>query len=168
MEPEEQGDLDRLCGVYCIINAVEKIIRSDKHRKTLFKKAISYLNDNEKLIRALTIGIRKTTMIELMENITPSIFQYYTPFTSNKNVSIDAIWNKMKTFLNEEDHRVIIICINGKEWDHWAVIERITKTKIYFYDAILPDSFDRKACSTTVASPHLIKPTHVFFIKKFN
>ena len=81
----------------------------------------------------------------------------------------------MRSFLRENKKGAIIVCINGRKWWHWAVVKAVEDTgaeRIIFKDAFIKKKgFKKIKCTTRKATkqkPHIIKPTHAFFITQKN
>ncbi len=168
MEPNEQGNLDALCGIYSIINAIQKISNKDIKDK-LFSKIINFLDIEKNRLRDTLIkGTNKATMLKIMDATTSNFISFHMPFKQNHNVELTQFWNEAVDFLKEED-RAIIVNLGGKDWRHWTVVESISEHQLRFYDSVLLKRMNRQFCTTQKATktrPHSLRPTRVIFIKK--
>lgn len=64
LEPVLQGELDGLCGVWSIINAIRlvaapQVVLSRQQTRTLFAAAASFLDENDALVQAVTRTVKK-------------------------------------------------------------------------------------------------------------
>ena len=164
--PNEQGNLDTLCGLYALINTLQLLSNIDEDKcGRLFKKGILHLESSKRLIRALTQGICKETISELIKEIAPRNIKFETPFSRN-NLTVDQIWNDYSSFL-EKENRAILVCIRGKELNHWTVIKSITQKQMQLYDSAGYSKLNKRKFTTkteTIEQPYLLKPTYTFYI----
>ena len=170
MKPYVQGALDGLCAIYSIVNA-SRIISDldDAESKSLFKNILLYLEHNDEDIRKiLTEGIGLTTLGGILRNVTPDkIKDRAMPFKHHPEASLDEFWNEMMSFLTSGEKRAILIGLGGHLWDHWSIVHAITNRQIYFFDSYKLKALLRSRCSTThatAARPHLLCPTHTYFL----
>ncbi|RPH72423.1 hypothetical protein EHM76_05860 [bacterium] len=170
MKPYIQGALDGLCAIYSIVNA-SRIISDlgDEESKALFKEILVYLEEGKEDIRkVLTEGIGLITLGGILRNVAKEKIKYREmPFKHHPETSLYEFWNEMMSFLNSGEKRAILIGIGGHMWDHWSIVHAITDKQIYFFDSYKLKILPRSRCSTihaTAARPHLLCPTHTYFL----
>lgn len=169
MRPYIQGALDGLCAIYSIVNAARIISDiAEEESKNLFKQILGYLEDSEDLSRVLTEGIGLTTVGSILRDVAnDKIHDRNMPFKHRPETSLDEFWSEMISFLDGGSKRAILIGLGGRMWDHWSIVHAISDRQIYFFDSYKLKSLKRSRCTTirpTTARPHVLCPTHTYFL----
>lgn len=170
MRPYIQGTLDGLCAVYSIVNASRIVSElGDEESKALFRDILAYLEERDGDIRKiLTEGVGLTTLGGILRNVAAGrIPNRAMPFKHHPETSLDEFWDEMTAFLGSGDKRAILIGLGGRLWDHWSIVHAISDKQIYFFDSYRLKALPRSRCSTshpTAARPHLLCPTHTYFL----
>lgn len=141
MRSFSQGNLDYLCGIYSSINAVLQSTENITQYKTKqvrkwFELILVDLSKQHKLLNVSKYGSSlkmverylNILQTELKENIK---LQYDRPF--NEKTRLTTILKKM-SILAYQPHTAIIIGISGI-YDHWSVIHKIQKSRLYLNDS---------------------------------
>jgi len=168
-KPYLQGALDSLCAVYGIVNAA-KIINdlTEEDSRDLFNKILLYLEEKDILGNALINGINIGLVGSILRDVAiDKIPDRFMPF-KNKHITYDSFWNEITQFL-EIKNRVVLMAVNGHQWDHWSVVSHINNMQIFFFDSLKLRSFLRTRCTIvkpTKARPHLLCPHHTYFLSK--
>jgi hypothetical protein len=169
MKPYIQGALDGLCAIYSIVNAARIISDiGEDESKNLFKKILVYLENSEDLSRVLTEGIGLNTVGSILRDVANGkMHDRNMPFKHHPETSLDEFWTEMIAFLDGGSNRAILIGLGGRMWDHWSIVHAISDRQIYFFDSYKLKSLKRSRCTTirpTTARPHLLCPTHTYFL----
>ena len=169
MRPYLQGALDGLCAIYSIVNATRIISDiGEEESKNLFKQILIYLENTENLSRVLTEGIGLNTIGSILRDAANGkIHDRNMPFKHRPETSLDEFWSEMISFLDSGSKRVILIGLGGRMWDHWSIVHAISDRQIYFFDSYKLKSLKRSRCTTirpTAARPHVLCPTHTYFL----
>ena len=169
MRPYLQGALDGLCAIYSIVNAARIISDTgEEESKKLFKEILTYLENRADLGRVLTEGIGLNTVGSILRDVAHSaIHERNMPFKHRPETSLDEFWSEMMSFLNDGGRRAVLIGLGGRMWDHWSIVHAISDRQIYFFDSYKLKSLKRSRCTTirpTAARPHLLCPTHTYFL----
>jgi hypothetical protein len=169
MKPYMQGALDGLCAVYSIVNATRIIAGlGEEESRDLFKEIILHLEKKRDLAKIFLSGIGLTTIGGILNDVVGDrIPQRTMPFKHHPNTSLDEFWNEMMRFLDENERGAILIGLGGPLWDHWSIVESISERQIRFFDSYKLRRLNRSRCSTiraTSARPHLLCPTHTYFL----
>ena len=138
--PMKQGNLDGLCGVYSIINAM-RIIRRDteKESQALFGAIIEHLSRKRNLRKivsnGMTIGVLFNIINDLDEDIPKDEYPRSRPFLS-RDVTMPQVWTQMKQFLEKPANGTgaIIFHLSGS-CEHWTVIKKIDDENVYLEDS---------------------------------
>jgi hypothetical protein len=141
--PYQQGDLDGLCGVYAIVNAIRRLrpsltepqaealfahlmraVRSlDNGRAAIAKSGLTY-SQLRSLIEAARQHMRKVHQIELVVHNVPEDVR--------RSWSVAALWRLIGRHVS--GHRVVLLGIAGRH-DHWTLAVGITQGQITLYDS---------------------------------
>lgn len=169
MKPYEQGALDGLCGVYCIVNATRIIsgFIGDESRQ-LFQEIIYYLDQTKDLPKILISGMGIQTIGAILADVVGSrINNRAMPFKQYPDTPLDTFWSEMMCFMSGGERRTILTAIGGPMWDHWSIVESITDKQIRFFDSYKLKRLNRSRCATMISTssrPHLLSPTHTYFL----
>jgi len=169
MKPYEQGALDGLCAVYSIVNAGRIISGlSDEQSRELFKQIITFLEQSHDLGKVLVSGLDLNTIGAILNDVTGDLIRHRSmPFKHYPDTPLEEFWSEMMRFINGEGRRTILIGLGGHQWDHWSIVDSITEKQIRFFDSLKLKRLNRSRCATTRATslrPHLIHPTHTYFL----
>ncbi|MBN1104536.1 MAG: hypothetical protein JXL84_14045 [Deltaproteobacteria bacterium] len=169
MKPYEQGALDGLCGVYCIVNATRIISGiGEEESRQLFQEIIYYLERTRDLPKILISGMGLQTIGSILADVVGDrINSRAMPFKQYPDTPLDAFWTEMMDFMDGEERRAILTAIGGPMWDHWSIVEAISDRQIRFFDSYKLKRLNRSRCATirsTSTRPHLLSPTHTYFL----
>ena len=144
LQPLEQGDLDSLCGLYAIINAVRLVVYPD-HILTpgilgcLFERGLSTLSHKRKLKQTVTHGIdnalwllmcqaviaKAETLVERRIAIRPLVDE-------DRRWRTRDVVGSIKRAVNHD--RPVLICLEGR-LDHCSVVVGSSTTRLYLFDS---------------------------------
>ena len=173
--PYRQGDLDGLCGVYSIINAVRVLCPEldQEGAEWLFAQLMWSLEDLGvnlptavasgigrvelgRLIRAATAYVAEELEIQLTVRRLPKALR----LTSN----LAELWHAFEASLSPEC--VAIIGVAGIH-SHWTIAAQITAKQVKLYDSGRIAILRRGHCTVGRAvNRHGIPPKHVFLIAR--
>jgi hypothetical protein len=158
----KQGDFDGLCGVYSILNSVNKIYGLDKPElEKLFKKLLGALQKryDKKPFASLLIDGTKAPDIRHLLLVTQKHlkamgyepFEIYRLYYQIKNKR--TAWNILSEFHNDNEHpnNAIILGLDGR-FSHWSCIEKMTESTITCRDSAHIKRIN-KTTITTKAKP---------------
>jgi hypothetical protein len=172
MKPYRQGDLDGLCGIYSIVNALRLVCNLNNDEcLILFKESLALLEKNKKLSEIVALGTSIVLLTRVFREVIDKKYpiKRTKPFHKNKDVTLNEYWNALKEFLSEPN-RVVIIGIDGDDWDgHWTVIESVTPKMLVQFDSYDGKWLYKKNYTTrkiTKSRPYILSPYHTFFISK--
>jgi len=169
MKPYFQGALDGLCAIYSIVNAA-RIVNgiNEEESRELFKQIVVYLERSSDLSVVLTEGIGLTKIGGILRDVLgKKIRTRAMPFKHRPETPLDEFWQAMTRFLEEDKHRAILMGLGGPYWDHWTIVHSISAKQIRFFDSHRLRRLDRSRCTTTAATvsrPHVLCPTHTYFL----
>jgi len=136
-EPFQQGSLDFLCGIYCIVNAYKFIDPSINQSKAegLFKELIESLGTN-RLARAMTQGVSTFDIGRLLADVLGEKVARSRPFWNQPKITLDKFLRITRDRLLDTGG-VALVHVQRKrdDLDHWTVIDRITPNQFQFFDS---------------------------------
>lgn len=173
MKPLQQGDLDGLCGVYSILNALKTIgiRRSIEEWQDTLNQIIEHLQHHKKSSLFLTDGITTPDISRILRDIIVPQYgiHYHKPFHKNSELALHTFWQSLFAYLSEDKKRAAIFAIAGSDYGHWTVASYLSQRRITLQDSYKMQWINRSQCSTTEFfrnSTVMIYPTTVFIIEK--
>ncbi|MDY6904067.1 MAG: hypothetical protein SWH61_05210 [Thermodesulfobacteriota bacterium] len=170
MKPFRQGDLDGLCGIYSVVNAVRYIKKlSSEQSEDLFYQCLSAIEKENRLSDIVAKGINLTILTTLFKEIIDPNFgiKRTRPFHKRKDVSLDCYWNHIATFLKTPE-RVVLASIDCSDCiGHWSIIIKASHKVFHMYDSYEDKRWYRRLLSTqrtTKSRPYIVSPPHTFFL----
>lgn len=172
LAPFNQGDLDSLCGVYCVMNAVRFLFPELRSQRSvaLFQALSENLTTNRVTAHeTVGLGIEIPILHALVEaackylrdvldvSVSATIF---TP----KIRRFDDLWTALRRVLDER--QVAIIGLSGRH-DHWTVAYQITERTIRLFDSDSMKLLQRARCSLrNPQTPHQIDPDEIILVRR--
>ena len=138
----QQGKLDKLCGVYALVNAYRLLVPSDRAQYNsdwqLFKASVEWLDSQELLFDAVTSGLKVEHLLGMIDGVFKPAFRF---------IDVVQLWEKKrrlgKNGLNQileyvaPPSSTVLACYydpTDRE-EHWTVFQKVGKKKIYLYDS---------------------------------
>lgn len=144
IQPLEQGDLDSLCGLYAVINAVRLVVYPD-HILTpgmlarLFERGLSTLSHKRKLKQTVTHGIDNALWLLMCQAVvTEAETLVERRIAIRPLVGEDRPWRtrdvvgSIKRAVRHD--RPVLICLEGR-LDHCSVVVGSSATRFYLFDS---------------------------------
>lgn len=151
MSPYEQGYLDGLCGLYSVINAVRLVCKNTTEDECmiLLKKIIKSLEKQRKISSMIIAGVDEDEIRFILKEVIEPLYSitWEMPYRKRKKITIHDLWNGISAFLEEGNHRAVIVSMETKRWDHWSVVYRITENQMSFFDSSDLKRVCRKRCT---------------------
>lgn len=173
--PDQQGNLDSLCGIYAVINAMNLVYPMRRQdRVLLFKHLITTLRRDEYVVMALLSGTYKRHMNIMLAAAAGHMFRQQkapvtvrTLFRSCKGVSMEMYFKKLEEFLKQKNCAVIINLMG--RLNHWSCVREITKTSLLLEDSYGYHYVRKSTCfldEYSYQKGHLIIPTQTWGISR--
>lgn len=176
LKPFSQGDLDGLCGIYSVVNAIRLLcpeIRKEQSGE-LFGALIARLRKegrppNEFVSR----GIEATELWRLVRTAQRFMKGEYSIRIVAKPLELhrhrrryEEMWLALKAVLN--DNGVVILGLSGLH-GHWTVAYRASDKAMHFFDSDNLKLLFRSRCSLDDRKTmHWIGPEDVVFLQRVN
>lgn len=174
IEPYRQGQLDSLCGIYAIINALFALCpEMDEHlAQALFRKLLRSLESHtEKPVGALYDGLSQEAVEALLAVAVREIRRELdarikikpspSPLTSK---SVGSFWEALRTRLDRG--YVAIIGLSGAD-EHWTVAYAISDKLIRLLDSEDRRVLRRSRCTTYRGKTRVqLDPSAVILLKR--
>lgn len=143
MKPWRQGDLDKLCGAYAVINAIRNAAPGTgltiPESQDLLAAVITALDQRHGTAHALGNGItipmlkeaQRAAALWLADNCQLALRTRW-PFAKSRR-GISTVLAHIETHLAEPNTSVIV-ALSGAE-DHWTVIQRVDQRSLKLFDS---------------------------------
>ena len=174
-QPYRQGDLDGLCGVYSIVNAVRALCPEldQEGAEWLFAHLLQSLCDADvDLSIAVTGGIGRVELARLVraaiayidEELEIKLTVKRLPKALRLTSNLGELWQAFEASLSPKC--VAIIGIAGIH-SHWTIAAKVTAKQVRLYDSGRITVLRRGLCTVGKAvNRHGIPPKHVFLIER--
>ncbi|OAI07031.1 hypothetical protein A1353_08390 [Methylomonas methanica] len=170
-KPYRQGQLDGLCGVYAMVNAVDVLCGpiSKRHAKSLFLEILAFLESRGPIAEQCTYGIVVQDMAAILKHVICKQYpiQRSKPFHGRPTVDKQHYLQTLDDFL-QQPQTVVLTCIEGY-LNHWTLIERITDKALHCYDSYGIRFLLQRSCSMLHDEDeklHRLMPTHTYLLKR--
>jgi hypothetical protein len=143
--PYQQGELDGLCGLYTIVNAIRLALQphgglSDDQAEVLFESLIRVIDDRWELASIMTNGlgdrqftILLNTSLGIAQGITGKRLVQRRKELSRARNSKGRIRSTLRSLTRNSSGAVILGISGGIS--HWSVLSKVTERYIHFYDS---------------------------------
>lgn len=140
-KPERQGSLDGLCGVYCIINAINYAANlSQKQRSGLFKQLINVVKKSYGVDKCILHGTNKKLLLAMFQTAQDYLLRKhginieFTPlFKPKSQLSKKYYLASLANLLNSKK-RILIVELSGVH-EHWTCVTSVTAKTIKLLDS---------------------------------
>lgn len=138
--PYAQGELDGLCGVYAIVNAVEASVTgwNKQNADGLFKHLVTRLSGEGRLHMAMADGIGVRELCRLIDYAGAYLADEYGLSLKRRNafarrVPLSSYWQRIQEHLQGRG-QTAIIGLWGK-YEHWSCAHSITGRTVHLSDS---------------------------------
>jgi hypothetical protein len=155
IKPLQQGNLDGLCGIYSIINAIRLLCKEIKREESfalfhfLIDKAKKRGNLNSVITQGLTPKkfkrLLKSALKWLKREYAIKIDQQRYKHKKSNKFTLKTAWRDFDKHLNQ--NTVILIGFTGKH-NHYSVITGITAKTLVTFDSCKTQLIRKSQCST--------------------
>ena len=154
MRPFRQGDLDGLCGVYAVINAMRALVpnMSAATAEALFEQLMDTLRKHDVGRRPIVaVGITRRQLVELVARAIEFLERRYQVDVLRRRValprrsqdSIAALWRALAR--NVSPTCVAIIGLGGYR-NHWSLITAVSPRLLHLCDSDGMKQLRRSQC----------------------
>jgi hypothetical protein len=152
INPKQQGDLDGLCGVHAIINALyaQDPTLTNKQLARLFRTLLTRAAEHRpKPMKMLWEGIDPCLLRRLLRHASKQLASKnvkfkHKRFKVKRRVTLDAALDALR---GEIDSGWLVIASIEGRISHWTVIRRITQTRIYLLDSARGSFISIQSCT---------------------
>lgn len=135
LRPAIQGDLDALCGIYSVVNALYWL-HPGLRRKPLFRALVSFFSQHYDIADCLITGTESAQLDALLnflqsrrESRWP--FHFHKPFARTRGLTTRDILAQCRNWLAQHPDRVVLL---GDQY-HWSVVSHMDSKWMYFFDS---------------------------------
>lgn len=168
----KQGQLDGLCGIYAVINALRLLVRISRDEcYELIYESVLVIEKKKPVSDFIIDGISVFDVSVIIRDIVCPQYDVTRtkPFHRRAQVSVDEYWDTLGQFMGSGEQRSVIMAIETHHWGHWTVVRRVTEKQLILYDSGQCKVVNRRHCSTSMLSsetPVLIYVSQTFFLKR--
>lgn len=170
-KPYRQGQLDGLCGVYALINAVNLLCGplNERQARALFLDILSFLESRGPLAKRCVHGIVIHDIAAILKHVICVRYPIIRskPFHKRPFVARDVYLETLQDFLTQQ-WTIVFSGIDG-QFNHWTLISGITDKSIHLYDSDQMHFLLKSCCSTMHEQSlkrHWLLPTHTYLLKR--
>lgn len=171
LPPFSQGDLDSLCGLYSVVNAVRLLVPEiDPDRSiSLFHVLAETLTIKRvTAYETVSLGIEFPAICALVQaaqdysrDILGITIKSRTVTLFRRRRRFDELWLRLKE--NSERNHVAILGLSGRH-EHWTVAKKVTPKTIRLFDSDLMKVLVRSQCTIGRSRPYQIDPDEVVLL----
>jgi len=171
-----QGELDSLCGIYAVINAVRKAARNYQSLDLddcvwFFTELIKTLDANDSLRRAVIDGLSSRDLSqllgatnELLQRRFKASLTYHRPFWGRPNIGLKGL-RQLICAQEQETATAMLVAFS----DHWSVIDSMTRSGLRLVDSSndRPLRFDKLVVTSRSYIPNkdCLQPSSVWLLR---
>jgi len=149
--PFQQGHLDGLCGIYCVINTIHALHGPlpDTTATELFIDTLQHL---DKVVGPTLSRLEDGTSLRDLSKALQSVTKLYPirwarPFHKRRDFSLDDYWRHAQSFFSDKQGVVIINVAKDDEYDHWTLAHRISEKSLFLLDSDGMGRLLRRVCT---------------------
>jgi len=154
-----QGNLDGLCGLYAVVNAVRhmapKRVAGERERE-LFHRLIAVLAEEDRLLDVICEGMTVEPLGRLVDEASRFLEETQKRGLARKlqfrlgAASLEEFWDATAAHLDEYGPGSVILLLGGKH-DHWTCIGRMTEAMMTLIDSDGIKGIKRSSCTVAEA-----------------
>lgn len=170
-KPFQQGDLDGLCGVYALVNAVNYLCGplSNREARQLFKQILAYLEGKAPLASRCSNGIVINEVAGILKTVICKQYpiQRFKPFHRLPGVNKQRYIQTLSEFL-DEPNSIVFLALEGHH-GHWTLVYRITGKRLLIYDSGAIRYVLIQSCSMVsdrAEKRHWLMPAHTYLLRR--
>lgn len=131
LNPEMQGTLDSLCGLYAITNAYKLALKDNDKGEEIFHYIVSKIPHNQ-TVRFLKDGMTLSQILYVLKKTSPKFGLRYEKVSCIRR-------GRFRTLAKEQAPLIIGVEDNNNLWagGHWTVIRKITPKRVKLQDSSL-------------------------------
>ena len=171
-----QGNLDGLCGVYAVVNAVRNISPkrlNGGQEKELFRQLIGMLGNESRLEDAICNGMTVQPLGRLID--AASLFLQATHGTRlgrhlafrKAPEGLQQFWDAIVEHLDKHGAGSVLLGLGGKH-DHWTCVGTMSENSITLIDSDGIRRIHRKNCTVADVKGvrhHMLWPTQTYLLQ---
>ena len=144
IHPFRQGNLDRLCGIYGIINSIRWGLRNEKaltrrQSRLLYVRLIQHLEDQELLAAALEMGLCIPEISQLLHAAKgwlaerDILLMHRKPFHTQKAIKVSTFVDCITEAVETPNTSVLMATVG--RLDHWTSVIGVNNDRFMVFDS---------------------------------
>lgn len=170
VNPSIQGELDNLCGIYSLVNAVAYLYDGAVKRRRLKLALLNTFQQQWQLDELLAYGMDEQQLDYVInKGLQRGYYRhkfplnFSKPLLSNKPRSLNQVFHLFHCYLKERPHqRLILFCTPL----HWTLIYKIEAGRVFFFDSTHKKTASVSSFSYKRGGRYEIDPQTVYFIEQ--
>lgn len=166
-----QGELDCLCGAYCVVNMLSWMYDGRVKRKPLMNRLLQTYQQRWPLHEWLTEGIDENRLDWLVAQVLQKghyhrqfPVEITKPFAEKRGLTDGRLFREMQRFLDAIDYSRLIML---SDQFHWSLLVRMDEETLSFFDSNGRTTMPRKAFSLrTGVTRRQLFPEAIYFIER--
>ncbi len=166
-----QGELDSLCGAYCLVNMLSWLYDGRVKRRPLMNRLFQAYQQRWPLHEWLAEGIDENQLDWLIKQVLQKghynrqfPVKIYKPFDESRSLVEGRVFSEMRRFLAVTDHSRLIMV---SDQFHWSLITKMDEETLWFFDSNGRTTMPRKAFSLrTGVTRRQLFPEAIYFIER--
>jgi len=165
VRPYQQGQLDGLCGAYCLVNVVHYMFGptcSDTATK-VFSELMQYFENHSTALNRMFEGTaRREILRALKDHLSYRYPMEFKSASKTNRISITELWSDMSEFMSEKDGIILL----GTD-EHWTLVSGVTDKTLVLFDSNNMKRLIKSRCTTSNRyrkSKTLIYPSSTYYI----
>jgi len=166
-----QGELDCLCGAYCVVNMLSWLYDGRVKRKLLMNRLLQTYQQRWPLHEWLTEGIDENRLDWLVAQVLQKghyhrqfPVEITKPFAEKRGLTDGRLFREMQRFLDATDYCRLIMF---SDQFHWSLLVRMDGETLCFFDSNGQTTMPRKAFSLrTGVTRRQLFPEAIYFIER--
>jgi hypothetical protein len=136
-KPYRQGQLDGLCGVYALVNAVDVLCGplSKRQARALFQQILTFLEARGPLAERCTNGIVIHDIAAILKHVICPQYPIHRskPFHCQARIDKQHYLQTLQAFL-QQPQTIALVGLEGYH-SHWTLLHRITDKTLMAHDS---------------------------------
>lgn len=169
VKPSIQGDLDNLCGIYSLVNAVAYLYDGAVKRRRLKLALLNTFQQQWQLDELLAYGMDEQQLDYVIHNGLLSGYyehkfplKFTKPLLARRYRSLNQVLILFQQYLNgRPGQRLILFCTPL----HWTLIHKMDARKVYFFDSTHKQTAYTYSFTYQQGGRYEISPETVYFIE---
>lgn len=170
--PSRQGDLDSLCGIYVLVNAVVYLYRGRIKRQRLKLALLTSYAEKWSILELIGAGMEDRCLRHLIKRVLQRGYyarypiKFTHPFADAKSLRITGVLDHIHVYLKEAKKPHSRIVLLGTR-DHWTLAYHVDQTYVYLFDSYGLGRVRRRSFALRAGrAAHVLVARETYFLER--